>query len=363
MRLRSVNKFVYLGLMLCLIALALFLFIASPSAIMAQEDAWLGSYWNNDSLAGPPVLVRWDPAIDFYWKGLSPDTSIPVDHFSARWTRTVNFNAGTYEFRATMDDGMRVWVDGKLIINDWNEGKERTDVAQVQLSNGPHELRVDYFELGGTAVAGFTWVLVSSDGSPQPPSGPPPGNQPPGNMPPSGGPGMPPPSGEVIYPVGEVKSPYLNMRQGAGTNYAVIAVLKQNTEVYIMARSSGSTWYLVKTQNGPTGWVRRYYIHTDFPYTSLPVAETYPMPTPQPPAQKPPDYPVGTVKAGFLNLRSGPGINYNAIAVVSNGSTVALLGRNASGTWLKVKVPTGSVGWVNAGYIATSTPIQTLPAG
>jgi uncharacterized protein YraI len=62
-------------------------------------------------------------------------------------------------------------------------------------------------------------------------------------------------------------------------------------------------------------------------------------------------------------MRSGPGVNYNTVAVLRSGTTVALIGRNSAGSWLKIKVPTGSVGWVNAGYISTSYPIQSLPAG
>ena len=346
------------------IVVALLLLFAGSGSLLANEDSWVASYWNNKQLSGPPALVRYESAIDHDWEGLSPDPSIQVDNFSARWERTVGFNSGTYRFKATMDDGMRVWLDGKVIIDDWNEGKVRTREADVPLNGGPHKLRVEYFELGGKAVAGFTWNQIDGGGSPPGPPGPPgpPPPGPPGPVPPVGPIPPLPPSGDVIYPVGEVKSPYLNMRQGPGTNYAVIAVLQQNTQLHMMARSSGGTWYLAKTQNGPTGWVKRYYVHTDFPYTSLPIAENHPMPTPKPPV-KPPSYPSGTVRASYLNLRSGPGINNGAIAVLRSGTTVALMGRNASGSWLKVKVPSGAVGWVNAGYIGTKHHIQTLPAG
>ena len=172
---------------------------------------------------------------------------------------------------------------------------------------------------------------------------------------------MPPPSGDVIYPVGEVKSPYLNVRRGPGTSFDVLAVLQQNTEVYIIGRSSGSTWYLVRTYGGLTGWVKRYYIHSDFPYTSLPFVENMQQPEQKPPSQPPPSYPAGTVNTGFLNVRIGPGINYRPVAVVSSGAQVALLGRSQGGSWLLIRIPTGTTGWVNGYYIATSYPTQNLP--
>lgn len=339
------------------------LLIASPNALFASSGSWTASYWNNRELSGQPILVRQESAIDHNWKGLSPDPVVNVDNFSARWIRTYNFAAGTYRFKATMDDGMRVWIDGMIIIDDWQDGQVRTAEAEVNLSNGPHKMTVEYYEAGGKAVAGFTWDMISGQSGqppqPMPPMYPPPPTQP---MPP--GQPMPPmpPSGDVTYPIGVVKSPYLNMRSGPGTNYSVIAVLPQGTEVYIVARSSGSTWYLVKTHGGPTGWVKRYYVYSEFPYTSLPYAENMQQPQPMPPSN-PSTQPMGVVNTGALNVRIGPGTNYRTIAVVSGGTNVLLLGRSSGGSWLKVKIPTGTVGWVKAYYIDTSYPIQSLPVG
>ncbi len=365
MYLRKRNSVRFGGMLaLGLILATILLLFATPSAIFAGADSWTASYWNNRELKDYPVLVRQESAIDHDWKGLSPDPLVNVDNFSARWTRTHHFAAGTYRFKATMDDGMRVWVDGMLIIDDWQDGQVRTIDADVQLSNGPHKLTVEYYEFGGKAVAGFTWdTVTSTPASPPQPMPPMQPMQPMQPMPPMapGAPGMPP-SGDVIYPTGEVKSPYLNMRSGPGTNYHVVAVLQQNTEVYIIARSSGSTWYLVKTHGGPTGWVKRYYIHTDYPYTSLPFAQDMQKPAPMPPSQ-PSMQPSGVVNTGYLNVRIGPGSSYRAIAVVSSGTNVLLLGRSSGGSWLKVMLPTGTVGWVGAYYIATDYPKQNLPVG
>ena len=353
MLLRKRNTAFFRGMLAAgLIIATVLLLFAGPSALFASADSWTASYWNNRELKDQPVLVRQESAIDHDWAGLSPDPVVNVDNFSARWTRTHYFNAGTYRFKATMDDGMRVWVDGLIIIDDWKDGQVRTVDADVALSSGPHKLTVEYYEFGGKAVAGFTWAMVTgTPGTPPPPIQP---------VPP-GGPGLPP-SGGVIYPTGEVKSPYLNLRSGPGTNYHVVAVLQQHTEVYIIARSSGSTWYLVKTQGGPTGWVKRYYIHTDFPYTSLPFAKDLQQPAPMPPSQ-PSQQPSGFVNTGYLNVRTGPGTNYRAFAVVSSGTNVLLLGRSSGGSWLKVRIPTGAVGWVGRYYIATDYPTQNLPVG
>ncbi len=122
---------------------------------------WRGEYWNNVNLSGDPALVRADNAIDFDWGTGAPATGISADSFSARWTRTATFTAGTYLFRATVDDGIRVYVDGVLVIDDWRDGARRQLTAERQMTAGSHTLRVEYYERGGGAVARFGWQDVA----------------------------------------------------------------------------------------------------------------------------------------------------------------------------------------------------------
>lgn len=332
----------YLGMLAAgLIVAVIALFIFAPAA---QADGyacnWQASYWNNTDLYGQPNLQRCDEAIDFDWHGLSPDPSINVDNFSARWVRTYGFGAGTYRFQATMDDGMRAYVDGKLIIDSWQEGNVRTIEADVYLNSGQHKIVVEYVEKGGNAVAGFTWFAV--DGQPMPPHPMPPMAKPPMPMPPNPG---------VTYPVAEVKASYLNVRSGPGVEYPVVGVLHQNTKVYLVGRDTGGKWVLIKT-DGLSGWVNRYYLHTDFPYTSLPFVNAPATGQPYPPPM--PDQPSyqydAVVNASSLNVRSGPGVQYRAIAVVHGGTGVYVLAKEANG-WVKIQVPGGVVGWVNGAYL------------
>ena len=62
------------------------------------------------------MLTRIDNAIDFDWGEGSPGAAVPADRFSARWTRTKTYTAGTYRFSVTGDDGIRVLVDGTLVL-------------------------------------------------------------------------------------------------------------------------------------------------------------------------------------------------------------------------------------------------------
>ncbi len=116
------------------------------------------SYFNNKNLSGSPVLSRLDPVIEFDWgSNGSPDSSVNIDNFSARWVKTQSFNQGRYKFVTTTDDGARLYIDNHLIINKWQDQGSTSHEAVVDLSNGPHEIKMEYYESGGGANAYLEW--------------------------------------------------------------------------------------------------------------------------------------------------------------------------------------------------------------
>ncbi len=124
---------------------------------------WRGEYFDNTTLSGAPKFVRDDRAIDFDWGTGSPDPVIPADNFSVRWTRTLNLNAGTYRFFSSTDDGVRVWVDGSLVIDAWvDQSMSTTRTGDKYLASGPHTIVVEYYEHGVTAGAHVWWQVVSN---------------------------------------------------------------------------------------------------------------------------------------------------------------------------------------------------------
>lgn len=131
------------GAALLLLALALSL---EPLQVRAADATWRGEYFANPNLAGNPALVRSDREIRFDWSFGTPAAAIPVDFFSARWTRAVYFPAGQWRFNVTVDDGVRLWVDGQLLIDEWRVTAPTTYSAAILLGRGDHNLRVEYFE-------------------------------------------------------------------------------------------------------------------------------------------------------------------------------------------------------------------------
>ncbi|MCX5907527.1 MAG: PA14 domain-containing protein, partial [Deltaproteobacteria bacterium] len=127
-------------------------------------DRWKGEYFNNMNLDGCPALVRDDTRvqdnfISFDWGGGSPHASIGVDHFSARWTRRVSFPAsGDYEFTVVGDDGVRLFIDGvHQNLSGWKDQAPTEDKKTVNLLAGVHDIRLDYYENGGGALAQLSW--------------------------------------------------------------------------------------------------------------------------------------------------------------------------------------------------------------
>ena len=128
-------------------------------------EGWKGEYFNNTSLAGTPVLVRTDPNVDFNWGLGSPAPGVVnVDDFSARWTRTLNFQPGNYRFKLLVDDGARLWVNNALIIDQWKRQSATEYTSDIYLPGGAIPIRVEYVEYGEQASVRLNWSLISSGG-------------------------------------------------------------------------------------------------------------------------------------------------------------------------------------------------------
>ena len=87
--------------------------------------------------------------------GWRANSRIPGDNFSARWTRSLGFDAGRYRFHIAGDDGFRLWIDGNAVIDKWIYQSRTEHTGDLNLSAGTHDLRIEYFEAGGDANISF----------------------------------------------------------------------------------------------------------------------------------------------------------------------------------------------------------------
>lgn len=137
---------------------------AAATAVPTVTGGWVAEYYANNSLSGAPRVTRTESSVNFDWGSGSPSNQIPGDDFSARWTRSLAFVEGTYRFEATMDDGMRIFIDGTKVMDEWRNGAERTVEFDYALSAGIHTIVVEYYEALDQAVAQFSWGLEGTEG-------------------------------------------------------------------------------------------------------------------------------------------------------------------------------------------------------
>ena len=137
----------------------------SPIQTQVPGGTWHADFFGNKTLSGQPLMSRGDPVIDFEWGEGVPGFGVPFNNFSVRWTRTLTLSAGTYRFDTATDDGVRLKIDGNVVIDDFVEHTLTTHEVDVPLSAGDHVVVMEYFEGFGEATAKLNWALRAADGS------------------------------------------------------------------------------------------------------------------------------------------------------------------------------------------------------
>lgn len=143
-------------------------------SVRASERGLTGEYFRGRDFAGPPVLTRTDSTVDFRWdrgaptndmvaRGeLPPDRALDNDEYSIRWTgQLVPPVSGRYELTVTGDDGFRLVLDGRTIVDEWTTtSRARARSAAIDLEAGrPYGIRLEYFESVRDAEIRLGWTL------------------------------------------------------------------------------------------------------------------------------------------------------------------------------------------------------------
>jgi beta-glucosidase len=128
----------------------------------AALGGFKGEYFNNKELKGEAVLVRTDEQINFDWSRGRPTPQVNEDNFSVRWTgKFTPPESGTYQLGAMADDGVRLYLDGQLLVDAWGDNQPsqiRTVMKEVNLEAGrSYDVRIEYFEEIRGAIAKFIW--------------------------------------------------------------------------------------------------------------------------------------------------------------------------------------------------------------
>jgi beta-glucosidase len=119
-----------------------------------------GEYFDNNRLTGAARMTRTDAQVNFGWTLNGPGRGIPYDWYSVRWTGRITAPARTTvrKLGVEANDGYRLWLDGKLIVDNWEKRSHTTTLADVTLLPGSsHDLKLEYFESTGNARVKLVW--------------------------------------------------------------------------------------------------------------------------------------------------------------------------------------------------------------
>ncbi|MFZ4759636.1 MAG: PA14 domain-containing protein, partial [Burkholderiaceae bacterium] len=134
---------------------------ATPPAPPTTVQGLRGEYFAGKVPGvGAPLLTR-NEDVDFDWGAGSPAPAVPVDNFSVRWNGTVRAeSSGAFRFRTVSDDGVRLWVNGQALIDNWTDHAPTADdsVAINLVAGQRYTVRLEYFEAGGGATMSLQWL-------------------------------------------------------------------------------------------------------------------------------------------------------------------------------------------------------------
>ncbi|HEX8834105.1 MAG TPA: PA14 domain-containing protein [Abditibacteriaceae bacterium] len=145
---------------------------APRGASLGQGSGLMGRYYRGASLTGAPVMSRVDARVHFDWNIQAPHPALDADNFSVRWTgRLVAPKTETYTFYARADDGVRLWVNNKLLINAWKNQAPTEYRASMRLRRGQkYNLKMEYYDSAEAASAQLGWNSPSTFKQPIPQS-------------------------------------------------------------------------------------------------------------------------------------------------------------------------------------------------
>jgi sulfatase modifying factor 1 len=132
--------------------------------VMPPTGGLKGEYFGNMTLEGSPTFTRIDPEINFGWWGGGEVFPFVSDRCSVRWTGQVEAPlTESYTFYVSTDDGARLWLDGKPIIDAWvDQGNVEHASAAIRLTAGGHDIRLEWYENAGNASCKLLWSSPST---------------------------------------------------------------------------------------------------------------------------------------------------------------------------------------------------------
>jgi len=333
------------------------LIIAIVPMLTVQADYgtnWTGTFYNDTTLGttnpGSAQTIGGINGLNFNWGTGKPNVNgadVPgmgTDNFSARFTSTQNLTPGQYNFVVSSDDGVRLYVNGAVVLDKFIGRALTTDTVSVSITTSPVNLTVEYFEGIDQAILQVQWFLTSATtggtqvfGTPAVVATAPPA---------------------LTISVSGVKAEAL--RTGPYLGASFIGEVAAGTPIVPLARNKDEgiyNWYLVNTGT-KQGWISGRYVTLTGDINAIPLQSTI-----FEQIDGAPDVGVLAVPRSVMNLRKRPSIRSAKLMEIAWGAETVLIGRTiqaGKNFWLQVRYK-GQVGWIFAPFVSIRGDVNSVP--
>lgn len=302
-----------------------------PESLPYVGSPWTVQYYANPSLTGLPTVTQLENTPSHYWGVGSPSARIASDNFSARWTSIQLLNAGNYQVSVRADDGVRVYIDGILYIDEWHTATGATYTTMVNIAAGQHNFQIDYYEADGVAFLDFNIAPAMVT--------------------------VPPVVNPTSSATGIVTTTLrLNVRSEPTTSSNILVKINRNETYPVIGRNADSSWWQINV-NGTIGWVYWRFLDVNDP-DLVPIVST----TTGSSMNQPPLTGYFATALVTINIRSGPGTDNAILGQIARNIRVPIVGRTADNLWWQVNF--GNItGWVSSRFMSLQqgTVLKDIP--
>ncbi|MDQ7027397.1 MAG: PA14 domain-containing protein [Anaerolineae bacterium] len=323
----------------------------------AQDATWVGVFYSTTTPGQGTSAQATFTGLNRTWAGVPTDANgtalpgIPADSWSARFTTTVTFTSGFWQFQVLADDGVRVTVNNSVVIDAFTSVGTTTQTNTVNLTGGTYNVVVEMVDQSGTAIIQVNW-FASTDGG-------------------TGGTAAATATPIALTSVSGVLG--LAVRSGPFLGASLVAVARPGTDYPVLARNTQEglfTWYLIQYDADTVGWSSgRYLSFADGSSVAAPLDNETVFDAADDPLGR-----VIAVTRSVMNFRRYPSQRVGRIPEVPQlvwGAEVQIIARTIQGGrdfWYQVRYTadngTTYTGWIYApfvGIVRGSDPIDSVP--
>jgi hypothetical protein len=302
---------------------------------------WFEQYYATRDLSGGVVVEAAGFGANFNWAETAPYRQLPADGWSLRLTTTIRVpTAARFRFRVGADDGVRLFINDGIVIDQFVPAPFRAFTADVNLAAGEHRIRIEFFEDNGNAglLAECTFIenpVAAIDSSGRRVD-------------------VFPSEVNLTGAVAHITTGRINVRANPTVEAARIAYVFIYERYQIVGITDDGRWYLIVLRDGRTGWVSAQFVRR---YEENPV-QIYPSFASS--ESELPNVEVAGFAVEELVIRTAPRTG-EQIGLLPKGAAFRVIARSPSGAWYRISFE-GLDGWVYAPFVElTNGTVNDLP--